>query len=194
MKHTKRLLALAVALVLALTLALPAAAAVNWREFSINNVSQIPIISRGESFTLSVKANIPEWVDEVTYQWHGGQGYGLIEGATTNTLQVNPGDAYYPKAPHHFTEFFCSVTAVDNDEGQSQTLTTRQIGVRVKRTFGDKLYSVTLLPFAEAFYMSSLPFVSTDQFPWWSYPASVLGFPFFLLVSFIENIMGLSGH
>ena len=170
-----------------------AAAAVNWDEFSIINVSQTQIISRGESCTLSVEVNIPDGIDEVTYQWSStGE---ILAGATANTLQVRPDDAYYPKDAYHYTGFSCSITAIDNDDGQSKTLSLpRQIEVRIKRTFGEKLYSVTLGPFAEAFSLLPFMFEESRNGAWWGFPIYLLSLPQFILANFLENIMELSWH
>jgi len=191
MKQTKRLIALAVALVLALTLALPAMAAVNWEDFYIITEPQGQTISRSESCTLSVEVNIPEGVDEVTYQWYArGE---ILAGATANTLQVSPDDAY-PKNAYSYTSFSCSITAIDNDDGQSRTLSTSQVTVRPKRTFGDKLYSVTLGPFAEAFARLPFIFEQSRNGSWLGFPVYLLSLPIIILVNFIVNIIELFRH
>jgi len=166
MKQIKRILALAVALALAFTLATPAMAATDWNGFFVVRLTDTYgrerlYIPHGESITLTAQANIPDGVDEVAYQWYwcystSGWYENPIEGATTDTLRLSPGDDGYPAGGRawggaHAAQFHCEVTAIDNGDGQSKKDSTGTIAVYVEGSFWEKLYSVTLGPLAEVF-------------------------------------------
>jgi len=161
MRHIKRALALAAALALALALALPAAA-VNWDDFYI--VKQPPetlYIRNGESFTLSVEANIPAGAGPVLYRWYRSYG-DWIEGAATATLRLSPGDFDYPgentfvfgtpgPPGSHRAEYGCVITAFDLQGARVETIETTVARVNVKGSFWDTLYGLTLEPLAFGF-------------------------------------------
>ena len=129
MKHTKRLLALLLALVLALGLAMPAMAAVNWDDIIVTPPQDL-FVPYGESYTLSVEVVAPAGA-EVSYQWHRrvtvlGSRFNvgwsdLIPGATSPTLQLNPGDDFYAPVPGtsndgtHVQKLYCTIVIAGGD-------------------------------------------------------------------------------
>ena len=161
MKYTKHALALLLALALAFGLAMTAFATeeeaeleplalqstVDWSEFRIITNPQDQYVPYGESFTLSVEVNIPDG-GEVTYRWYVANG-GIIEGATTNTLQLGPGDAHYPKPPGsndaglHRRSYRCVIIPAD---GQARSRESWWADVEVEGSDWGKLCSVTNQP------------------------------------------------
>jgi len=185
MKYTKCMLALLLTLALVLSFALPVAAAVE----PLNVISQPPstvYVKRGESFTLTVEVEIPEGVDEVTYQWRY-IGSVKVAGATSNTLLLSPGDAEYPKRQYYYSvtganseRYSCRIAGIDSESGKEYGRVVGDITVHVEGSFRDKLYSVTLEPLVASFNDIY------DAFP--------LGLFFFLpnvINRYVENYRGL---
>ena len=194
MKYIKRALALAVALALALTLA-PLISAVNWyTDLKVITPPQDLYVPRGESLTLSFELNVPDTVAEVTYQWLRGNQNIPIEGATTPTLHLNPGDLDYPQLSYRYSDRFgpdgsyavryaCLITAYAKEENTSTPMV--QLGfseyVRVEGSLWSKLYCLTLEPFASALQMSL-----GDLF-FFVGPFGLIYYPYFLILRYIEN-------
>jgi len=145
MKNTKRILAILLNFALALGLAAPVMAAVNWNEFYIVTQPQDLYVPNGEGFTLNVEMNIPDWVDEIAYQWYNFNGMVPIEGATADTLLINPGDPDYPRSSRsffsgyggsHVGHYICRITAYTEESGtQSRTHSTLHATVTAEGTF-----------------------------------------------------------
>ena len=190
MKYTKRAFVIIVALSLAFTLALPAMAAVNWDDFRIVTEPKDLTVPHGESFTLSVGVNVPDGADEVTYQWCSRVGQ-PIPGAAASTLQLSPGDAYYPEA-FQVSDFVCEITANESG-GESKTLWTRHAAVKVEASFQEKLYSITLEPFEYTSDMvRSLWDDNGNGMGSWTFNGIVLmSFPLMLIDRFFMNFMAL---
>lgn len=203
MKHIKRCVALCLALTLTFCLALPAMAAVNWEDFDWEDIEitvepQTLYVPRGESFTLSAQVNLPAGVERVTYQWHRGSGLGaydgyaaLIEGATSATLTLSPGDPDYPSFSNQASTYFrangayrlfqpytCEVTAYDSD-GNCKTI-WNSAELEVEGSFWVKLYGVTLEPFVYAWE------TGLDM-----YGFGLVFFPIFLVQRYIDNFSSL---
>jgi len=184
MKFTKRILAAFLTLALALSLALPAMAAVNWSDFRITKQPQNLTIKHGDSFTLSVKVNVPDGV-EVEYQWYGGSN--RIKNATASELYLGPDDQYYPddySLGGASSSFFCEITAYDEDNsGDKRTIWSDTAHVTTKRTISGKLLDVTIAPFGYAFsaIMAAPVFIPI-------FPLAYLGF---LVYFFVQGFIGL---
>jgi len=180
----KRILALLLALALALSLALPAAAVE-----PLDLISRPPgtlYVKRGESFTLTVEVDIPEGVDEVTYQWYYF-GSVKVAGATSNTLLLSPGDEEYPKNHVYYSvtgatseRYTCRIAAIDSESGKEYGRWVSDITVHVEGSFWAKLYSITLEPLVEAF---------NDIFD--AFPLGLIYFPFTLIRGYVNNFKGL---
>jgi len=203
MKFTKRILATLLTLALALTLALPTMAAVDWDEFRITarylngtRFSSI-LIKQGDSFTLSVEVNVPDGIDEVTYQWswyRDGGSRGTIEGATTSELCLSPSDSYYPE--HQYmgadsTSYHCKITAYEKgslgNDVSSQWLDA-PFSVYVERTPLDKIRDITVTPFVYAFG-GTVSLISMTM--GLLFPVSPLIFLGLLVYGFFEGFRGL---
>lgn len=157
-------------------------------------------VKHGESFTLNVEMSIPEEADEVTYEWsQRDYGHVLIEDATGPTLHLNPGDPDYPSGDVRFGSplpngydgtYYCEITAIDKATGLSKKLSTRTV-VTVEGSFLEKLYSVTLKPFAEGIFVFELAYYVAGPF-------ALLGLPLILILYlplvfgiFVANFKGL---
>ena len=115
----KKRFALLLALAMAFCLGVPAMAA---PDFSINVQPQDITINYGESFTLSVEAEVPAG-QSAAYQWWrvGGTWNDLIPGATGPDLCLSYGDNAYPDAfPRNDSytpaNYQCVVTLVPGNE------------------------------------------------------------------------------
>jgi len=191
MKHTKRILALAVALALGFTLAVPAMAAVNWDDFYIiTQPPEVLYVRNGESFTLSVEAKTPDGVSLVSYRWYRRYG-DWIEGAETAVLRLSPGDPDYPgentfvfgnpgPPGSHCAEYACVITVIDVYGARIETLETTVARVNVKGAFWDTLYGLTLEPFAIGFKTIEILF-----------PIGIIIFPVYIIARYIENFRWL---
>jgi len=197
MKQFKRLLALGLAFALAIGLALPTMAAVDWDDFRITKQPQGLTIKQGDSFTLSVEANIPDGV-EVEYQWYreGGAWGELaikIVDATTPDLHQNPNDSDYPDA-NMYHEYHCMITAYENGNAAStRTLTSSRVRVlaeeeKKEKTFWEKVYSVTLEPFAYAGIMTMSGLLMSMGL---IIPLSPFYFLYFLVEGYVKGFKGL---
>jgi len=167
------------------------AAAVNWDDFYI--ITQPPknlYVKRGESFTLSVEVNIPEGV-EVTYQWYAYETPSdrPIAGATAPSLQLGPGEAYYPNmwgaAGSRYGYYTFGITATDNVSGQTKKLSIWPVAVSVEGTFFEKLYSVTFEPLVFGFSRMG------DYFGFGGPFALLFGLPYDVIQRYINSFKGL---
>jgi len=214
MKRTRKPFALLLALLLALGLAAPAMAAsaaqaVNWGAFRIIEEPQSQTIPNGESFTLSVEVNIPDGV-EVEYQWYWTEprtvfnmsGYKFtspIPNATAPEVQLKPGDAEYPVISYtynpgeRFGEYYCQISAYEKDGSGAvvarRDLESETVRVDVLRSAGEKVYGVTLEPFAIAFMQTVLLNVWTFLM---ALPFSPIIFLYYLAGAFVIGFRGLS--
>jgi len=178
------MLALLLTLALALSIALPAMAVE-----PLNVISQPPrtvYVKRGESFTLTVEVEIPEGVDEVTYQWYYF-GSVKVAGATSNTLLLSPDDAEYPKRQFYYSvtganseSYTCRIAAIDTESGKEYGRWVSDIKVHVEGSFRDKLYSVTLEPL-----------VASHNEIFGAFPLGLFFFPFNVIKRYVDNYRGL---
>jgi len=179
------------------------ASAVDWKDFYIITHPQSQKIPRGESFTLNIEVNIPDGV-EVTYKWYT-YGWQPIEGATTPTLQLTPDDAYYPKAGNPYSKigtagaqessFYCKITAIDSDDGQSKTLDSKHVSVQVRGSFWERLSSVTVGPFKTVFDSLLNPKTGPETRRWYDkvfyFFFLLILSPFHLIGEYVENFKEL---
>jgi hypothetical protein len=164
MKFTKRMLAAFLTFARALGLALPTMAAVDWNQFNFNKHPENKTINHGDGFTLCVDVNEPDGAT-VEYQWYY-RSYlsdtGLIENATSRELYLEPDSPYYPgssKLGGTWAEYQCEITAYEKDnEGDSHIVRSIYARVTRTRTFQEKLYSVTLEPWTQAFGYAATSF------------------------------------
>ena len=153
MKFTKRLFAVILTMALALGLAMPAMATVNWNEYNFNKHPENKTINHGDSFTLSVDVKVPVGAT-VEYQWYY-RSYlsetGLIENATSHELSLAPDSPYYPgskKIGGTWGEYRCQIIAYEiGNEDNSRTINSNYARVTRTRTFGEKIYDITVKPF-----------------------------------------------
>ena len=193
MKHTKKLLALLLVLLLAFSIALPATAAVDWDEFRIITQSPQDItVPYNESFSLTVMVNVPEGA-QVQYQWYCTGSSGAIDGATSPTLTLSPGDPEYPQKPNTTSanyyrdmSYFCVINAYENDVGETEPeeLRSDYIHVRVKNSLWEMIYSITFEPFVYVAVGSLGAFI-------WVGPLAIISAPVLLIQRYISNLKNL---
>lgn len=210
MKHAKRLLALLLTLALAFGLTAPIAFAqdqslVDWDDFyavgQLQPFSQF--VSYGDSFTVSAEVNIPDGVDEVVYRWYRDWDNGvLIEGAAGPALRLGPKDSAYPSSKATLAagsqsgsrqdSYYCEIIAYEKDGGGAviahETRRSSNAYVRVEGSFWQKLYSVTVEPFAFAAMMSA--FSSVYSLGLWL-PLIPFAFAAYWYERLAENFRGL---
>ena len=156
-------------------------------------------IKHGESFTLSVEVNVPAGVD-VEYQWRrspvGGSDTDStrIAGATESDLQLSSSHAHYPYENNYY-DYFCEITAYEKDAGgtvlPSQILTSDKARVTTEereKSFWDKVYSVTLEPFA---YAGKMTFSGILISMGLLIPISPFYFLYFLVEGYVKGFKGL---
>lgn len=197
MKIPKRILAVILAMVLALGLAMPTMAAVNWNEFNFNKHPESMTIENGDSFMLSVEVNVPDGV-VVEYQLYY-RSYlsetGLIENATSPELHLERDDPFYPGSKElgdYWVEYRCQITAYEKDNDGNiispHKLDSNYARVTRTRTFGEKLYDITLKPFETA-----IGYVAASLALSWgiALPLAPLLFLGALIYGFFKEFIGL---
>ncbi|MCL2300642.1 MAG: hypothetical protein FWC27_10920 [Firmicutes bacterium] len=112
------------------------------------------VIKNGDGFTLGVQATAPAGV-EFTYQWYhyvnALSSAMPLKGATSPDLHLEAKDSGYPSPS---AEYYCKITAIKKDSDgnilSSRTVSSDDATVTAEKTFGDKLYGITIGPFVSA--------------------------------------------